>query len=684
MSRDDVANGDIIAPSTEHSAGVSPPGVWVTEQGSNAMAETNDDQGANPTWFLPKSEITTLALGTILQQRYRVEAVVGIGGMGAVYRVRDMRFPGATKYLALKEMITRFKDHMDQRTKLSQFDREANILASLDHPAIPKVHDLFTEYDRAYLVLDYVEGRNLETYLHETPGMLGERLVGTWGLELCDVLQYLHTYKVGAVMTPIVFRDLKPSNIMLTNQSRIVVVDFGIAKIFQDGKPGTTIGTQGYSPPEQYLGISDTRSDIYSLGATLHHLLTRSDPQDGAIPFAFDQRMPRALNPMVSEAMEQVIMRCLEYEREDRYQTALEVRDALRQALRIDPQPSHMLPSPSQPVPIGSLNLAVRESGGLSGTGLVWKYRTEDEVRSSPAVTKDSVFIGSYDKHLYALTRDGDLRWRFEAEAGICVTPCAWKGLVIVGSEDFNIYGIRADSGQEAWTYRTWGSVLASPRVYGEGVFCGSDDGYLHALDPRSGRPLWKFRAWQPVRSSVAHLDGVLYFGSDDDRLYAVDALTGEEKWRYPTVGDVTSSPAVANDMVYFGSLDFCVYALDAKMGWKAWDQRTSNFVVSSPSVANDRVYIGSVDHHLYCFDARTGRKLWAFQAGGQVTSSPVVADGVVYFGCVDGAVYAVDAIEGHMRWRYQTGGPVPSSPAVADGIVYIGSMDKHIYALEA
>jgi outer membrane protein assembly factor BamB/tRNA A-37 threonylcarbamoyl transferase component Bud32 len=655
---------------------------WLKETGE-ARVESMNGGGNNqqlPTAYLAKSEVTTLALGSILNQRYQIDKVLGVGGMGAVYRVRDLRFPDALKYCALKEMIAKFTNEADQRTRLANFQREANLLASLSHPAIPSVHDFFVEHERAYLVLEYIEGRNLEVVLQETHGMLGEQVVAGWAIQLCDVLQYLHSHT-----PPIIFRDLKPSNVMLTPQNQIVLIDFGIAKAFQEGQRGTMVGTEGYSPPEQYRGEVDRRSDIYSLGALMHHLLTGSDPRFQT-PFTFGERPPSLLNPTVSAGMEGVVMRCLEYEPDARFHDALEVRGALASALSI--------------VPLGTGHFRVMQTGtprtwiggapagatsGIAGTGLLWKFQTGDEVRSSPVVHDGTLYIGSYDAKLYALeARTGRQQWAFTTEGGICGTPAVWRNYVLIGSEDFNVYGVQAANGQEAWTYRTWEQVRSSPRVHGEALYIGSDDGFMHALEPRNGRPLWKFRAWRPVRSSAAYAEGLVYFGSDDERIYAVDALTGQEKWRFAAMGGITSSPAIGNGLVYVGSMDFLVYGIDAKMGWVAWRERTGNFVISSPCVVGERVYVGSVDQHLYCFDGKSGRVLWKFRTGGQITSSPTVAEGVAYVGGVDGSVYAVDAATGQQKWQFQTGGAVPSSPVVAEGVVYVGSMDGMVYAMRA
>ena len=138
-----------------------------------------------------------------------------------------------------------------------------------------KIYDFFTFDERSYLVLELVNGKDLDAILSETQGFFSEDQVIAWAIELCDVLDYLHKHKP----EPIIFRDMKPTNIMVNQDNHIMLVDFGIAKLFHEGQKGTMIGTEGYSPPEQYRGEATPLADIYALGATLHHLLTRRDPR---------------------------------------------------------------------------------------------------------------------------------------------------------------------------------------------------------------------------------------------------------------------------------------------------------------------------------------------------------------------------------------------------------------------
>ena len=206
--------------------------------------------------------------GTTLANRYLIERMLGGGGMGVVYLARDQRL--ANRPCAIKEMVDHFIDQQQRLEANDYFAREADTLAQLKHQAIPAITDRFDADNRHYLVMEYVEGRNLEEELaarNNEP--LPEGLVVDVARQLCDVLGYLHN-----MTPPIVYRDMKPSNVMLTSKGRAVLVDFGIARLFKAARKGTMIGTLGFAPPEQYKGEIDPRSDIYSLAATMHYMLT--------------------------------------------------------------------------------------------------------------------------------------------------------------------------------------------------------------------------------------------------------------------------------------------------------------------------------------------------------------------------------------------------------------------------
>jgi len=243
----------------------------------------------------------TVTVGKLLSGRYRIVKLIGEGGFGAVYQAHDERFQ-ATRVVAIKEMSDVNLSASEREEALEDFRREANLLVQLNHPNLPQVSDFFEEGSKAYLVMEFIEGKTLEQVLDDAQGPLDEDLVMGWALQLCSVLQYLHNRK-----PPVIFRDMKPSNVMVTGDNQLKLIDFGIARIFKASatKDTTLLGSQGYAPLEQYgRSQSDPRSDIYALGATLYHLLTGNVPADAPSRRVNPQVFltPRQLNKRISQA----------------------------------------------------------------------------------------------------------------------------------------------------------------------------------------------------------------------------------------------------------------------------------------------------------------------------------------------------------------------------------------------
>jgi len=608
----------------------------------------------------------TLSVGAILEGRYQIESVLGIGGMSVVYRGRDLRFKGVYRICAIKEMIDRSPNSQTRGITLKNFEREASLLATLNHPAIPKIYDYFVVGGRIYLILEFVEGQNLEDILEESLEPLEEERVVRWAVQICDVLSYLHNHKP----EPIIFRDMKPSNVMITSDERIVLIDFGIARIFEADLKGTMIGTEGYSPPEQYRGVAEPRGDLYALGATMHHLLTKSDPRLET-PFTFHERPPSSLNPDLSPQLEGLIMKALEYDVQQRWASAVEMRSALLDLAHLD---------------IADLRPGgVPAAGPSGGERMLWSFECEEEVRASPLIYNGVLYVGAYDNNLYALdTSAGKFLWKFPTQQGICSTACSWERFVAVGSEDGNVYALHAQSGQVQWTARTGGPIRSSPRVLLDALFVGSDDQNVYAFDLRRGEQIWTYRTWGAVRSSASTAGRVIFIGSDDGHIYAIESRSGELQWKSRTGLPVVSSPVTAEGMIFVGSWDSYLYALDQNSGWPAWKFRTQGRVTSTPLVYGSRLYVGSSDGNLYCLETRNGKQVWKFETQSFITSSPQVVGGKVYFGAGNGQVYCLQAESGREVWSFQTGKPVTGTPAIEEGVVYIGSMDQRVYALRA
>lgn len=256
--------------------------------------------------------------------------MLGQGGMGTVYMAKDLRLKGRS--CVVKKLRDDFYRAEDRQKAREFFEREMEVLAELEgHANIVRLLDYFPEAGHFYLIMEYVQGDNLHVLLHQERGgePFAEDMVIKCAQQICDVLIYLHEQH-----PPIIYRDLKPSNIMIDVKGEVKLVDFGIARRAHAGE-NTHVVSAGYSPPEQYWGSADVRSDIYSLGATMHFLLTARDPE------ALHVCSPRSINPNVSESLDRVIQKCTAQEAADRYQTAQDVWEAL---LHADCEPAPVSP----------------------------------------------------------------------------------------------------------------------------------------------------------------------------------------------------------------------------------------------------------------------------------------------------------------------------------------------------
>jgi serine/threonine protein kinase len=304
-----------------------------------------------------------LTPGQVLQGRYRIVNLLGQGGFGAVYQAWDTNL----------NVPCALKENLDSSAEAArQFAREASLLANLRHPHLPRVTDhFFLPGQGQYLVMDYVQGDDLQTWLDHTHQPLPEASVQVWAMQICEALAYLH-----AQQPPIVHRDIKPANIKITPQGQAILVDFGIAKIY-DPSLKTTVGaravTPGYSPIEQYgHGATDARTDLYALGATLYTVLTGHEPPESTERVAGTPLIPpRALNPALSANMERVILEAMEIQPAQRYAHAQELRNALTGQHRRASQPPPTIISTSPPsAPIATTSPPVW-LWGLAGFALI-------------------------------------------------------------------------------------------------------------------------------------------------------------------------------------------------------------------------------------------------------------------------------------------------------------------------
>lgn len=261
--------------------------------------------------------------GTILQQRYKIVKILGQGGMGAVYLAEDQRLPTSW---AIKEMKKEGLSEEEKAEAAELFQTEARLLSELRHRNLPRIVDFFDQNEQLYLVMDYVEGMSLEQRMREE-GPIPAKFALELSLQITDVLDYLHTRE-----NPIVFRDFKPGNVMLTPNEEVKLIDFGIARVFKKEASTDTkaLGTPGYAAPEQYgKGQSGPRTDIYAFGATLHHALTGRDPSGEPFQFPPITDFRQDLPPEFVALLES----CLNLRANERPESAFAVKRVLEQLL---------------------------------------------------------------------------------------------------------------------------------------------------------------------------------------------------------------------------------------------------------------------------------------------------------------------------------------------------------------
>ena len=258
-------------------------------------------------------------IGQVIDGKYEILKLIGRGGMSEVYLAMDKRL---NKQWAVKDIPKRARDRNNEIVIQSAI-AEANLIKQLDHPAIVRIVDIIDNADVIYIIEDYIEGETLNTIL-ENNGAQPQELVIDWAMQICEALEYLHTRK-----PPVIYRDMKPANVMLKPDGNIKVIDFGIAREYKDQSMADTVslGTKGYAAPEQFggRGQTDARTDIYCLGVTLYHLVTGQNPCEPP----YEIYPIRHWNPQLSAGLEAIIQKCTQMNPADRYQSCAELLYAL-------------------------------------------------------------------------------------------------------------------------------------------------------------------------------------------------------------------------------------------------------------------------------------------------------------------------------------------------------------------
>ncbi len=450
----------------------------------------------------------------VLRQRYRITGQIGQGGFGAVYRAEDIDFDH--RPVAVKEMSQSSLSPHELVEATNAFKREALILACLTHPNLPRIYEQFTDTGRRYLVMDFIEGETLEEYLKNvwaghTQGtqhawfMLPIEKILDIGIQLCSVLDYLHTRQ-----PPIVFRDLKPANIMLSPNGHLYLIDFGIARHFKPGQTKDTnaLGSSGYAAPEQYGRAQSTpRSDIYGLGAVLHELLTGNDPSDSPFQFA---PLQLGSHPALS-ALGTLVMQMLEMDASKRPANAAIVKQELQRiAAQLPSSQTHPLqsniPQAYQPPVMPKLPLAPPPQSNLL---FVCRGHTSRVTAVAWSPDGRRIATASYDKKVRiwnATTGSAMLTYRGHAGR---VNALAWSSdskHIVSASNDKTVQVWDSTTGKPIHTYQGHAAPINAVAWSSDNkrIATASDDRTVQVWDMTPGSRVFTHKGHGAAVSALA------------------------------------------------------------------------------------------------------------------------------------------------------------------------------------
>ena len=673
-----------------------------------------------------------------LDNQYRVTEK-HLGGMSIVYIVLDEFSQRRFAVKTLKEEL------LLDRAAVSRFAAEARTWMNLGRHENIVEAIIYREIDgQPFLFLEYVEGTNLQSLIEAERKLFPPQAVA-FMLQVCAGMDYVHKARVGPADTGVIHRDLKPANLMLTREAVIKITDFGLAKA--QGMPGehsdvgVGLGTYLYMPPEQLLDASsaDRTSDIYSFGVACYVALCGRAPIQGPnvgqlVRNIINQEpvRPSQLVSGVPSELDEVVMRCLAKQRQDRYQDFGEVQAALHGALEA----------------VISAHAGRHDVRRCRGCGYLTTYshsscpicanvfdvtpyppprvvaeETPEGSAPSPGAVEQTV---SPEEEAVAVLLQTACSWREKGDAqracnvlrqALTLAPGhvearqaldevtlelarskprapgrAYNWPMFRGNITRTGYTpeVLVPPLQRRWQYRCGDWVLASP-IAANGIVYGAghrnrpgQQGHFVALSADRGEVIWELDLAHDILVTPAILGGNLLFVASHNYLAALDPRTGRRLWDFVSKSPITSAPAAWQNAVYVGTEAGVLAALHAQSGQRMWTFSAEMPIFSSPMIWEGRIYFGAGDHRLYALDQATGKPVWEFMSGGEISGTPLFHRGRIYVGSADHRLYCLDVQTGRRVWEFQTAGPINGSPAAWQDIIFIGSRDRNLYAVAA
>ena len=369
---------------------------------------------------------------------------------------------------------------------------------------------------------------------------------------------------------------------------------------------------------------------------------------------------------------------------------------------------------------------------------VLWKFKTENRVYSSPIIDTDFIYFGSGDHTFYALNKKtGKLAWKYKTQGEVHSSPSIKNNTLFFGSADGNLYALNKQTGKLIWKFKSngekmyglWDYYLSSPKVNGNTVYWGSGDGHLYAINSQTGSVEWKYKTDNVLHATPIFYKNAVLIGGFDGYFYSINKDKGTLNWKFKTIGaryfpkgEIQRAATIDNGIVYFGSRDYNLYALNAETGRGAWNlKQPQGWITAKPIVYKGNVYVGTSDAHIfYSINKDSGIVNWTIPTVMRVYGTATISKDIVYFGTFDGRVMGIDHLTGKTKFEFQTQkskdnyktifnekgafkegfvlygkdyieveakihslGSVLSSPLVENEHIYFGSSDGYMYAVK-
>lgn len=321
---------------------------------------------------------------------------------------------------------------------------------------------------------------------------------------------------------------------------------------------------------------------------------------------------------------------------------------------------------------------------------LVWRFKAGDEVKSSPAIVKNRVYVGSSDKHIYGIDlQTGKLVWSKGLDDGIEASPTVIDNVVYIGTLNGTLYALDSDSGAEHWKFSTGDKIIGGANWFKDSeerlhILIGSYDAILYCFNAKDGETVWTYETGNYINGSPAIGEKYCVFGGCDAFLHIISVSDGIKAGEIDTGAYIAGSAAIQGEDVYIAHYDGELLKTSLTTHEVIWRYTIENNpFISSPAVTDEVVVIGGGDMNIHCVDSQTGQARWTYTTLDAVDSSPVIAGDKVLVGSDDGRLYLLSLADGELLWTYETGRSITSSPAVASGMVVVGCHDGMVYCFK-